>query len=240
MRLHCLFEQSGTFKNEFKKLTGGEAFDYDILDDFGQTDFKVDLFKEIEKAYSGEPSVFDGITQDDVVFAFFPCTKFQAYLPMNAKGLNDKFKSWTLEKKILHSEKTIKDTEKFYSLWCKMFVVALRKKIRMVVENPATPPHFVNSYFPLEPSLVHRDRSKFGDYYVKPTQYWFVNLAPKENEASFVSNKKTVTFDKAGKAKFAYIHKSDYPAEFQKKSLKVLRSLISPDYANYFLREYIL
>lgn len=29
---NCLFEQSGTFKNEFKKL-GFNAFDYDILND---------------------------------------------------------------------------------------------------------------------------------------------------------------------------------------------------------------
>lgn len=35
MKAHCLFEQSGTFKNEFKKL-GIEAFDYDILNDYGQ------------------------------------------------------------------------------------------------------------------------------------------------------------------------------------------------------------
>lgn len=47
MIVHCLFEQSGTFKNEFKKL-GYDAYDYDILDDYGQTDFKIDLFKEIE------------------------------------------------------------------------------------------------------------------------------------------------------------------------------------------------
>ena len=29
MTVHCLFEQSGTFKNEFRKL-GYEAYDYDI------------------------------------------------------------------------------------------------------------------------------------------------------------------------------------------------------------------
>lgn len=46
MRVHCLFEQSGTFKNEFRKL-GIDAVDYDILDDFGQTDHVVDLFNEI-------------------------------------------------------------------------------------------------------------------------------------------------------------------------------------------------
>lgn len=46
MKVHCLFEQSGTFKNEFKKL-GIEAEDYDILNDFGETDHIVDLFEQI-------------------------------------------------------------------------------------------------------------------------------------------------------------------------------------------------
>ena len=52
MVAHCLFEQSGTFKNEFKKL-GIEAYDYDILNDYGETDYQVDLFAEIDKAYRG-------------------------------------------------------------------------------------------------------------------------------------------------------------------------------------------
>jgi len=52
MKAHCLFEQSGTFKNEFKKL-GIDAYDYDILDDFGQTDYQIDLFNEIERAFEG-------------------------------------------------------------------------------------------------------------------------------------------------------------------------------------------
>jgi hypothetical protein len=46
MIAHCLFEQSGTFKNEFKKL-GIEAYDYDILNDYGETDHQVDLFEQI-------------------------------------------------------------------------------------------------------------------------------------------------------------------------------------------------
>jgi hypothetical protein len=45
-RAHCLFEQSGTFKNEFIKL-GVPAEDYDILNDFGETDHIIDLFAEI-------------------------------------------------------------------------------------------------------------------------------------------------------------------------------------------------
>lgn len=43
MEVHCLFEQSGTFKNEFKKL-GINAYDYDIQNEFNQTDYVIDLF----------------------------------------------------------------------------------------------------------------------------------------------------------------------------------------------------
>ncbi len=49
-KVHCFFEQSGTFKNEFKKL-GIPAFDYDIQDHFGQTDHYDDLFQAIDDAF---------------------------------------------------------------------------------------------------------------------------------------------------------------------------------------------
>ena len=51
-KVHCFFEQSGTFKREFIKL-GIPAEDYDIQDEFGETDHQIDLFAEIEKAYEG-------------------------------------------------------------------------------------------------------------------------------------------------------------------------------------------
>lgn len=56
-KVHCLFEQSGTFKNEFKKL-GYEAFDYDIQNNFGETDYQIDIFNEIEKAYEGGARIY--------------------------------------------------------------------------------------------------------------------------------------------------------------------------------------
>lgn len=59
-KVHCFFEQSGTFKNEFKKL-GYEAVDVDIQNNFGQTDYQIDLFAEIENAYDGKSSLFDNI-----------------------------------------------------------------------------------------------------------------------------------------------------------------------------------
>jgi hypothetical protein len=52
MEVHCLFEQSGTFKNEFKKL-GYQAYDYDNQNEFNQTDYVMDLFKEIRGGTTG-------------------------------------------------------------------------------------------------------------------------------------------------------------------------------------------
>ena len=56
-KAHCLFEQSGTFKKEFIKL-GIPAEDYDIQNNFGETDHVVDIFADIEKAY-------DNLTRQD-------------------------------------------------------------------------------------------------------------------------------------------------------------------------------
>lgn len=85
MRVHCLFEQSGTFKNEFKKL-GFEAFDYDLLDNFGETDYQIDLFDEIVKGYSGGRSIFDDIAPDDLILAFFPCIRFENQIMLSFRG----------------------------------------------------------------------------------------------------------------------------------------------------------
>lgn len=59
-KVHLFFEQSGTFKNAFIEL-GIPAEDYDIQNNFGETDHMDDLFKAIEDAYDGKPSLFDSI-----------------------------------------------------------------------------------------------------------------------------------------------------------------------------------
>ena len=76
-KVWCLFEQSGTFKNQFK-LLGYDAVDVDIQNNFGETDYQIDLFKAIEDAYDGKPSMFDQIRggQEDLIIAFFPCIYF--------------------------------------------------------------------------------------------------------------------------------------------------------------------
>ena len=58
--VHLLFEQSGTFRDEFKKL-GYEAECYDIQNEYGKTDNICDLFEAINLAYEDKPSILDRI-----------------------------------------------------------------------------------------------------------------------------------------------------------------------------------
>lgn len=79
-KVHCFFEQSGTFKNEFIKL-GIPAEDYDIQNNFGETDHQEDLFKAIEDAYEGKPSLLDRVGGGRLGYRIFPMHIFLRYKP---------------------------------------------------------------------------------------------------------------------------------------------------------------
>src|SRR5574344_1929885 len=152
-KVHCFFEQSGTFKNEFKKL-GYEAFDYDIQNNFGETDNVVDLFKAIEDAYDGKPSLFDNISEDDLIMAFFPCIYFCATSQMafywgctNYRKLSTKAKTDAILERA-------KNREKFFSLAVKMLTVAKIRGIRLIMENPWSEQTYLKANFVIAPTLV--------------------------------------------------------------------------------------
>ena len=220
--IHLLFEQSGTFKNEFKKLGFKNSYDYDILNVFGETDFQIDLFSEIEKAYSRErESIFDKMTNDDLIFAFFPCTRFEAQIQMHYRGDARQQKNWSDIKKIENALKLHNELNQLYSLLCKLFIVCLNRNLKLIVENPYRG-NYLEKFFPIKPKIVDLDRSENGDFYKKPTQFWFVNIEPNYNllfEPKIInSNLKKIS----------------------NTSNKVERSLISHEYANRFIRIYLL
>lgn len=124
-KVFCLFEQSGTFKNAFEEL-GVHAEDYDILNDFGETDHQMDIFGEIDKAYRGEPSLFDEIGEMDLVLAFFPCTRFEARIPLAFRGESYQQKNWTDIQKLEYSMQLHEELHRLYMLICKLFVIANR------------------------------------------------------------------------------------------------------------------
>ena len=131
-KVHCLFEQSGTFKNQFRAL-GYEAFDYDIDNLYSQTDNVIDLFKEIEQGYGGQPSIFDGIGQDDLIMAFFPCTYFSG-IQTNFYMLSSYIKGKVRE--LDYAIERAKKRNEYHVLLYKLYGIALQRGLRLVIENP--------------------------------------------------------------------------------------------------------
>lgn len=96
----------------------------------------------------------------------------------------------------------------------------------MVVENPATPPHYLTGYFPIKPKIIDKDRTENGDYFKKPTQYWFVNCDPEQN--MFFEPLEYVEPGNIERAKAS-----------DGVSRTVKRSMIHPQYARRFIKAYI-
>ena len=181
-KAHCFFEQSGTFKNEFKKL-GIEAEDYDIQNEFGQTDNVCDLFKAIEDAYDNKPSLFDTIEEGqngDLIMAFFPCIYFCAFSQINISWSSTNYRKMTYRERTDKILERSHNREYFFSLAVKMFLIAQERGIRLIMENPWSEPTFLKSNFIMSPTLIDNNRMLRGDYFVKPTAYWFVNFEPKK------------------------------------------------------------
>ena len=217
---HCLFEQSGTFKNEFKKL-GYEAYDYDIQDEFNETDKIIDLFVDIEEAYENRESIFNEIKQEDTIIAFFPCIRFEDQIQMAFRGTQFQMKNWSDEQKLENDIQLHRELSNLYEIITKLAIVCIRKNIPLIIENPYSTTHYLTKYWAIPNKIIDKDRRTRGDYFQKPTQYWFINCEPKYNmilEPQIWNETRTI----------------------ENTSNKTERSLISKDYANRFIREFIL
>ena len=225
-KVHCFFEQSGTFKNEFIKL-GIPAEDYDIQNNFGQTDHVIDLFAEIETAYDGKQSVYDGITQDDLIMAFFPCIYFSAISQMSISFGATNYRKLSIKEKTDKILERSANRECFFRICVKMISVAIKKNIRLIMENPWSEQTFLKSNFVMPPSLVDMDRTKRGDVYKKPTAYWFVNCEPTHGQSFQRPKTQVKTIMSSRGSSVAGICSEE-------------RSMISHDYARNFICDFIL
>ena len=239
-KVWCMFEQSGTFKNEFKKL-GIDAVDLDIQNNFGETDYVIDLFGEIDKAYDNltrqdktrqdktrqDKTVFDSIDPcQDLIVAFYPCIYFCATSQMafylgctNYRCLSDKEKiEKILERSTLRTE--------FYDRLIKFVAVCLAYKIRMILENPWSEQTFLKQNFLKYPDVVDMNRMERGDYFQKPTAYWFWNCEH-TNGFTYQNDKQKKTILNTKGSSKAGICSED-------------RSMISPDYARNWICDFVL
>ena len=117
--------------------------------------------------------------------------------------------------------------EKLYLLIHKLYAVAKIRGLRLIIENPATQPHYLlfSQNF-VKPTFIDTNRMRRGDYFVKPTAYWFINC---ERTFGF-----TAQNDKEKKLVWNCKHgKGDGLCSEE-------RSMISPDYARNFICDFIL
>ena len=270
MKVWCLFEQSGTFKNAFKEL-GYEAFDCDILNDFKQTDFQADLFAdilsefeyielckrrkekdlspvEIPKNIVDYPrTIFDDISKDDLVIAFFPCIKFTEKCFLNTKCKNSGMKNYTAAQKLTYSRQSVNEIALYYEALCKLCEIAIHKGFKLIIENPNSQPHFLNLFFPFEPSICVQDRAKMGDYFKKPTNFWFFNFEPQNNFILLNEGAKGRRLNmSACNAGERHKDKNELLRWFEKEhglkiqNIQKARSMISPEFARNFIRAFVL
>ena len=227
-KVHCFFEQSGTFKNEFIKL-GIPAEDYDIQNNFGETDHIIDLFAEIEKGYEGQPSLWDEISTDDLVMAFFPCIYFCDNNVLYFSGTHINYKHWNMSQEQIIAKiiERSKNRQYLYELLLKMFAICSRKSLRLIFENPYSMTHYLHNNFPFLPSLIDRNRRVRGDYFKKPTQYYFLNCEPTHGYSRQDNKPHRTICGLTGRSDKSGLCSED-------------RSMISQDYARNFICDFII
>ncbi len=225
--VHCFFEQSGTFKNEFVKL-GIPALDYDIQNNFGQTDYVMDLFAEIEKsAGGGGTSVFDSISYNDLIMAFFPCIYFETVQQLFFALASRNLDKYPVQEKIRYALERLELRTKFHRLLYQLLLVCYDKNLRLIIENPATVPNYLISgqNFP-PPTLIDKHRWMRGDWFDKPTAYWFINCEPTHLESYTPTTEKRTVLSLPPGAKAGICSEE--------------RSMMSPDYARNFICDFII
>lgn len=225
--VHCFFEQSGTFKKAFRQLNI-PAFDYDIRNDFNETDNVIDIFYQIECAYYGAFSIFDKIRPDDLIMAFFPCIYFCESNQMFFCGTNANYIRQKMSKAQVIDEiiKRAQLRNEYYITLLKLFHICEDRGLRMVLENPYNAHHYLRFNFPYKPAVIDMNRRLRGDYVKKPTQYFFINCEP--------TGKTSLQLDKV--QQFTRSRKSSPNAG----TCSADRSIISPDYAHNFICDFIL
>ena len=107
-----------------------------------------------------------------------------------------------------------------------MLAVAKVRGLMLIMENPWSEQTYLKANFVLPPSLVDMDRTKRGDYYKKPTAYWFINCTPTNGR----------TYQRQKERKTILNTKSSSTAGLCSEE----RSMIHPDYARNFICDFIL
>jgi hypothetical protein len=102
-----------------------------------------------------------------------------------------------------------------------------KRELRLIIENPATKPHYLidTQNFP-KPTFIDKNRMMRGDYFKKPTAYWYFNCEATYGE-SYQNDKKQKIVNDCKSAKQAGLCSEE-------------RSMLSPDYARNWICDFVL
>lgn len=179
-KVRLLFEQSGTFKKVFQEL-GYEAYDYDLDNQFGQTDYQIDLFKEIDACFVGYPSnIFNTFDRNDLLIAFFPCIRFSSKFALTRRSEAAQFVNDDLHTKAMRCLDSNDDIHRFLTLLTRLVLICDERHLRLIIENPYHCSYLLSYWF-AKPSVIDLNRRLHGDYYRKPTMYYFFGCEPENN-----------------------------------------------------------
>ena len=74
-----------------------------------------------------------------------------------------------------------------------LVAICLAKGLRIIIENPYDDSmHYLKNNFLSAPSVYDKNRMERGDYFKKPTGYWYFNYTPTYGE-SYQNDKKQKT-----------------------------------------------
>ena len=147
---------------------------------------------------------------------------------MNFRGTNYSQTKWNDLQKLEYDLKLHDELHSLYKYVTKLAIVCIKRGIPLIIENPYSSTHYLVKYWAIKSKIIDEDRTERGDYFKKPTQYWFINRKPSNNlifDQVAIHPKRIITKTKNGE--------NGINATKQ-------RSMISPDYANRFIREFII
>ena len=151
------------------------------------------------------------------------------------RGQSASQKKWTLEKKMLYDMDLLDEVNTMYKYVNYLFILCMKRGLRLVMENPYSEEHFLRRYWCYPASIIDKDRRENGDYYAKPTQYWFLNCKPKNNLVF-----EPVEYHGIDCKDAIRLMKKEHWEKTGAKNKKTARSMIHPDYANRFIRQYLI
>jgi hypothetical protein len=166
------------------------------------------------------------MSSNDLIIAFFPCIYFCENNDLYFSGAHYNLKDKTEVEKTEIIIERAKNREYFYEKLLKLYAVVENDNLQLIIENPYSPFHYLVNNFPVKPAIIDKNRMLRGDYFVKPTQYFFINRKPtygfsNQND----KQKKSISNSESG---------------IMAGLCSEERSMISPDYARNFICDFIL